>query len=356
MRTDAHVVPIYPYGVCKQYSVRRVDEVLPLVELRDVEVLAPQPHGTNGWCHTLAVRDVSGVVVCAVDSRSKRDLERFAEAVRSAIVAAHRAKPLPPQLLDGYRQYAALSWIGLERARYGIAHRTDRDDIGGSVPMGAAVGGEGGAGGVELVMGGPVVGGPVVTGAAAPIPQTMEHQPIQAAGMVGATAGVPVGGMGMVGAVGAPPAQLPPGGDPTQMHAIPSYGAAYPAVAGSAPDEKEDIPLCGAASSAGASADGVGPPPSMPPQPPAAPPGHETIGVRIPPEAIGMGMLQFTTPAGQEMQVSIPPGMVAGDVMHVHVPIAGATYASMAPPMAAAVMRPEPPGGWQPLTGGKRGW
>lgn len=338
VRTEAHEIPVRPFAMCSglggSYSIARCEDVFPLVELRDVEVVPPQPYGLNGWCHTLVVRDVSGVVICAIDHRSKPALEAFARTLRDALGASTR-RPLSPALLEAYREHAALSWVGLERARHGISHGagagTTLPAVGTALPMGGAVPtavpisiGIGGAVGplpMGLAVGG---GGGVEMGAHAPSPLSMDARGVPPPPAYPAASLYPEGG----GYAGALRTALV-GGD----------------------EEKMDAPLVGKDASDNTShasagyASTHGPAPSLASSP--VPPRHEMIGVRVPQEALATGIMQFDTPAGQTMQVNIPAGLGAGDTFHVVVPSAAP---GAVPPMAVAVARPEPPGGWKPLT------
>lgn len=99
VRTEAHALPTRPLMLCGNhaesgYSIIRSEDYFPLTELHEVAVLPPQPYGLNGWCHTLVVRDVSGVVICAVDHRNPTTLASFAQELRDAIAAG---ACLPPQ-------------------------------------------------------------------------------------------------------------------------------------------------------------------------------------------------------------------------------------------------------------------
>ena len=94
-----------------------VEEIIPLTELSAAEVLPPQLEGLNGWRHSLIIRDLSGVVVFAVDCQTREPLDAFVEAFRSALAAA---EPMPPHLLEAYREHDKYSWRSLERARHGI--------------------------------------------------------------------------------------------------------------------------------------------------------------------------------------------------------------------------------------------
>lgn len=133
--SDAHSVPVRPYIFTalqddQKYKLPRIDDVHPLCELGEVQVMKPLGHGLNGWSCSLVVRDKSGIVVASVDHRSRKLLETFAEQLRAAISAAASGDPsahIEPDLLDGYRYHAAHSWMALERARHPWRTRGWRD-------------------------------------------------------------------------------------------------------------------------------------------------------------------------------------------------------------------------------------
>ena len=351
VRTESYTVPLRPFGMFGQVGgsmqLGRTEESFPLVELREVEVRPPQPYGLNGYSPSLVVRDVSGVVVVAVDGSPEaccacgsRDayLHAFADALRVAISGAQqRGRPLPEPLLAGYRRYASLSWIGLDRARQGIEYLPGHDQHGAPVPTGGAMVPMGGV----VAQMGEVVVGVEMSGAVGPTPPFMHRQAAQI--------GVPIA-FGQASqaepiayAFGAPPPSAYPAVRlSTHPPARPTGGRA---------NEKLDTPLldktAGGSSSCSnssmapshyASAEPTAPltaPLAFGAAPPAAgvPPGNEVLSVRVPVEEFASGVMQFGTD-GQTMQVGIPLGLGAGDIFHVVRPVRQAHWHSSGADMA----------------------
>jgi hypothetical protein len=329
----------------------RTEEAFPLVELREVEVRPPQSYGLNGYSPSLVVRDVSGVVVVAIDGSPEaccacgsRDpyLHAFADALRVAISGAQRGRPLPGPLLASYREYASLSWIGLDRARQGIEYLPGHDQHGAPVPTGSAMVP---MGGVVAPMG-EVVVGVEISGAVGPTPQFMHRQAAQIGVPIAFDQASQAEPIAYAQAFGAPPPFAYPS---ARLSAYP-YPPARPT--GGRANEKLDAPLLDKTAGGSSSNSNSSMAPSHhasaePTAPltaqlafgaaaPAAgvPPGNEVLSVRVPVEAFASGVMQFVTPDGQTMQVGIPLGLGAGDIFHVVRPVRQAHWHSSGADMA----------------------
>ena len=319
VRTEAHHIPTRPYMLLglQHYELPRTEEAFPLCELGTVDVLPPQPHGTNGWCHTLVVRDCSDVVVCSIDHYKARVLCGFADALRERIAVARSRPTLPEPLLDAYRWYASTSWLALERARHGIPPPYVVASVAPSVAPGYLEAGQ--AAMSQAAMGQAAVG-------QAAMGQVAMGQPLE---RLSVEMGAPV--EVSVPAAPAPQAMARAGIGPPESVAS-GHGVFVQEGGG-----KMSEPLLGKGggslpSDQGASAEpsGMHAPPPPPPPPPLVQ--SEAFALQVPPGAGGGSPMTFSLPDGRQMTVMIPPGLVAGEMFQILVPNAVPTSPVAQPP------------------------